>query len=74
METIFEETEGEFKMQPAPKVLFRVLGLIDPAMREMVEMLYEFKEPFVVDHSVFTQAFGDHATPLREAIRQTVHW
>jgi nucleoside-diphosphate-sugar epimerase len=37
-------------------------------------MLYEFEEPFVVDHSAFAQAFGDHATPLREAIRETVRW
>ena len=58
-------------MQRAPRVLFRVLGLFDPAMREM---LYEFEEPFVVDHSAFAQVFGDHAMPLREAIRQTVHW
>ena len=74
VEVVFGEIGGEFKMQRAPKVLFRVLGLFDPAMREMVEMLYEFEEPFVVDHSAFAQAFGDHATPLREAIRQTVHW
>ena len=43
-------------------------------MREMIEMLYEFEEPFVVDHSRFARAFGDHATPLREAVRQTVRW
>jgi len=43
-------------------------------MREMVEMLYEFEEPFVLDHSAFAQAFGEDATPLREAIRQTVSW
>jgi nucleoside-diphosphate-sugar epimerase len=37
-------------------------------------MLYEFEEPFVVDHSAFARAFGDHATPLREAIGRTVRW
>jgi hypothetical protein len=38
-------------------------------------MLYEFEEPFVVvDHSAFVRAFGDHATPLREAIERTVRW
>ncbi len=50
------------------------LGLLNPALRETIEMLYEFEEPFVVDHSAFAQAFGDHATPLREAIRSTVWW
>jgi hypothetical protein len=33
-----------------------------------------FEEPFVVDHSAFAQALGEDATPLGEAIRQTVHW
>src|SRR5215212_3197934 len=68
VEMVFEETGGEFKMQRAPRVLFRVLGLFDPAMREMVEMLYEFEEPFIVDHYAFAQEFGDHETPLREGI------
>lgn len=61
-------------MQRAPRILFRALGLFNPAMREMVEMLYEFEEPFVVDHSAFAEAFGDRATPLDEAVRETVRW
>jgi len=74
VEVVFGETGGEFKMQRAPRILFRAMGLFDPAMREMVEMLYEFEEPFIVDHSAFTEAFGDHATPLDEAVRETVRW
>jgi hypothetical protein len=37
-------------------------------------MLYEFEEPFVVDHSDFERAFGMSATPLRQAIGETVRW
>ena len=74
VEMAFEETRGEFKMQRAPRVLVRILGLFDPAMRELYEMLYEFEEPFVLDHYAFAQEFGDHETPLREGIRQTVRW
>jgi len=37
-------------------------------------MLYEFNEPFVVDSTKFVQAFGDIATPHREAVRQTLEW
>ena len=29
---------------------------------------------YVVDHSAYAAAFGGDATPLREAIRQTVAW
>jgi nucleoside-diphosphate-sugar epimerase len=58
----------------APKIVLRAIGLFNPAIREIIEMLYEFEEPFVVDDSRFKQEFGDHATPLREAIQRTVRW
>ena len=74
VEMVFEEAGGPMKLQRAPKPLLRVLGVFNPAIRETIEMLYEFEEPFVVDHSKFARAFGDHATPLREAIRSTVRW
>jgi nucleoside-diphosphate-sugar epimerase len=50
------------------------MGLVNPGMREMIEMFYEFEEPFVMDHSKFERAFGEHATPLRETIHGTVRW
>src|SRR5215212_333767 len=71
---VFEEAGCEPKMQRAPKPLLWALGLFNPALRETIEMLYEFEEPFVVEHSAFARAFGNHATPLREAIRRTVRW
>src|SRR5829696_3347092 len=74
VETIFEEVGKPARVQAAPKILLRAMGLFNPGMREMIEMLYEFEEPFVVDHSKFEQAFGDNATPLKEAIGETVRW
>jgi nucleoside-diphosphate-sugar epimerase len=74
VELIFEEVGKPARVQAAPKILLRTLGLFNPGIRETIEMLYEFEEPFVVDHSKFEQAFGEQATPLREAIRGTVRW
>jgi nucleoside-diphosphate-sugar epimerase len=62
------------RVQVAPKILLRAIGLFNPGIRETIEMLYEFEEPFVVDHSKFERAFGEHATPLKEAIAETVRW
>jgi nucleoside-diphosphate-sugar epimerase len=62
------------RVQAAPKILLRTIGLFNPGIRETIEMLYEFEEPFVVDHSKFEEAFGEQATPLREAIWGTVRW
>ena len=74
VEMIFEEVGKPARIQAAPKILLRAIGLFNPGIRETIEMLYEFEEPFVVDHSKFDRAFGEHATPLRESIRGTVRW
>jgi hypothetical protein len=37
-------------------------------------MMYEFEQPFVVDHSKYVQAFGNHATPTRKGIQRTLEW
>lgn len=52
----------------------KVAGLFIPPAREIPEMLYEFDEDFVVDHSAYAGVFGDHATPLSESLAATVDW
>lgn len=56
------------------KLMMSIGGWFIPEARETVEMLYEFEKPFVVDHGKYARAFGDHSTPHREAIRQTIAW
>jgi nucleoside-diphosphate-sugar epimerase len=74
VEMIFEEVGKPARIQAAPKILLRAMGLFNPGMREMIEILYEFEEPFVVDDSKFEEAFGEHATLLKGAIGDTVQW
>lgn len=50
----------------------RLVGLFVPAVRETVEMLYEFEDDFVVDHSAYVAHCGDHATPLAESLAVTL--
>ena len=71
---VFEEAGHTPKIQAVPELLFRALGLFDRDLREMAEMLYQWNEPHVVNHSDFVQAFGDTSTPNRDAIRQTLAW
>lgn len=52
----------------------RIGGLFIPAARELPEMLYEFEEDFVVDHSAYAAVFGDHATSLKESLAETIAW
>ena len=74
VEMIFEEVGKPTRLQAAPKIVLRAMGLFNPAIRETIEMLYEFEEPFVVDDSKFEEAFGEQATPLKDAIGETVRW
>ena len=63
-----------FMPRPVTRALLPLISIGVPPMRGLVENLYIFYEPYVVDHSAYAGAFGEHATPLREAIRQTVAW
>jgi nucleoside-diphosphate-sugar epimerase len=74
VELVYKAAGCPPRLQALPGLVVRGLGLVMPMMRELAEMLYEFEEPHVVDHSRFAQAFGDHATPLSEAIRTTLAW
>lgn len=74
VEMIFDEIGTEPKIQAPPKLILRVIALFNADLRESMEMLYQFEEPFVVDSSKFEAAFGMTATPLEEAIAATVAW
>ena len=60
--------------RPAGRLLLTVIGLFQPMVREIKEMLYEWEEPHVVDHSRFAEVFGAQTTPHAEAIAETVAW
>ena len=57
-----------------PKLAMRALGLVNPMLRELAEMAYEFDQPFVLDTSKYESAFGAAGTPLAGAIAATVAW
>jgi nucleoside-diphosphate-sugar epimerase len=60
--------------RPLARWQLRLAGVFIPAAREMVEMLYEFEEDFVVDHSAYVARFGDHATSLDDTLRAAIDW
>jgi nucleoside-diphosphate-sugar epimerase len=62
------------QVRSAGKNMMRFIGLFNPNVREIVEMMYEFEEPFVIDHGRFEASFGNGVTPHAEAIKETVAW
>ena len=72
---IMEEVLGhKVKFMVAGKMMMSFLGLFIPAMRESVEMLYEWDKPFIMDSSKAEKAFGWQGTLLKDAIRATIEW
>ncbi|MEO7909937.1 MAG: NAD-dependent epimerase/dehydratase family protein [Roseiflexaceae bacterium] len=62
------------KGRAAGALMVRLLGLVNPIVRELSEMLYEWNKPFVMDSSAFQRTFGMQPTPLRVAVQATVAW
>ena len=72
---IFAEEAGvESKISSMGRLMMTIGGFFIPEAKETVEMMYEFDQPFVVDSSKFEKTFGMKATPMREAIKETVAW
>jgi len=69
-----EEAGVEAKISSMGKTMMTIGGLFIPEAKETVEMMYEFDRPFIVDSSKFEKTFGLKATPMKEAIKETVAW
>ena len=69
-----EETGVEPRMSSMGKTMMAIGGIFIPEAKESVEMMYEFDKPFIIDSSKFERTFGMKATPMREAIKETVAW
>jgi nucleoside-diphosphate-sugar epimerase len=70
----FQQAGYPPKMNETGKLMMRLGGLFIAGARETVEMMYEFEEPFVVNHNKYVQAFGNHSTPLETGIARTLAW
>ena len=71
---VFQAAKQPAKIRAINGLMMRLAGIFIPGAREVIEMMYEFEKPFVVDSSKFTRAFGMNATPLSEGIPATLSW
>ena len=60
------------RLRQVPTLLLRLLGLNDPAAREVLEMQYQFAEPFIVDSTRIAGKLGVRATPVEQALAETL--
>jgi hypothetical protein len=50
----------------------RDLDVVNPTVRELLELQYEFREPFIVDSTKVAAKPDVHATPLDQALADTL--
>ena len=74
LERVFDLAGRAPKYTTVTPFKMRLAGLFIPGAREMVEMMYEFTDPFVVDSSAIEAEFGLTPTPLDEGLARTVAW
>jgi nucleoside-diphosphate-sugar epimerase len=55
--------------------MMRLVSIFSPMVREVLENLYQFEQPFELDATKFERAFGPfQTTPNLEAIAATIDW
>ena len=71
VEELFRLAGTTGRIGSLPTIAVRAVGLVNPTVRELVEMAYEFDEPFVVDSSRIA-SLGLRATPIPVALERTL--
>ncbi len=74
MQRFYEVLGRDLGVARVPTWALRVMGLFDPGVRELVEMIYQWQQPYVVDDSRMRAEFGLAPTPWSEAVATTVAW
>ncbi|MEU6624142.1 hypothetical protein ABZ926_25650 [Streptomyces litmocidini] len=63
---------GAARLRRMPTAVLYAMGAFNRTVRELIEMRYEFAEPFVVDSTLIRDRLGAVATPVEEALDRTV--
>lgn len=72
---IFDEIGTRPRIDTYNRPMLTILGFISSHIHDIVETLYQFEAPFVLDTSKYQRTFGSGpVTPHAEAIRQTIAW
>jgi nucleoside-diphosphate-sugar epimerase len=71
---ISDELGVPIKISVASRLVLRLMGVVNPTIRELDEMRYEFVQPFVVDSAKAEMRLGIPPTPIGDALASTIAW
>jgi nucleoside-diphosphate-sugar epimerase len=69
-----EELGYPVKTRATGKLMLSLIGLFNKSANEVVEMLYEFNEPFILNSDLMERTFGLTDTPMEQRIKETLEW
>jgi nucleoside-diphosphate-sugar epimerase len=73
VETVYRHAgQPRTRVRALPPLMLRGLAWVNPTVRELLEMQYQFEEPFIVDSSKIAGKLDVHATPLDQALGDTL--
>jgi len=72
VEQIAREMGVAPKLQLAPKGIVRIMGLFNPVMKELVEMIYQYDRDYVFSSDKFEKKFGLKPTSYTDGIRKII--
>jgi nucleoside-diphosphate-sugar epimerase len=64
--------QSRARLRMVSPLLIRLLSVTNPTLRELLEMQYQFAEPFIVDSAKMATRLGVRATPVEQALADTL--
>ena len=74
LDLIADDIGHPVEVRSVPKLVVRALGLVNPMMKGLAEMSYQFEEPFVLDTTKYQSTFSAAGTPMATALAATTAW
>lgn len=74
LEIIARHLGYKLKYRVNGKMMLSLIGLFNPGAKEVVEMMYEFNSPFVMNSMAMQKKFGLKPTPMEQRITETLDW
>ena len=73
MQMVYQAVGRPLRLGVITRPMMRLAGIFSPLVREALEVLHQFEQPFIMDSSKFQRAFGLTPTSHRDAIQIILH-
>lgn len=74
MGRFFRALDKQPRVSRVPTWVLRAMGVFNPIVRELPEMVYQWEQPYVLDDSRIRSELGVSPTPWNDAIEATLAW